>query len=190
MRIIAGSLKGRRIPFNNRNYGNARVTSDFVKKAVFSLLGEDLCGMRFLDAFACSGQIGLEAFSRGADVVMNEVDRRRFRFISGLLKDWGLNDRIRLCSRPADRLFPQLSSEALRFDAIYLDPPYRDEVGGAPACQAVLERFATIPLLTDAGAVVMQHASEYSLPDVFPPLSLHKQKRYGNTSLSIYKASR
>jgi len=190
MRIIAGSLKGRRIPFNNRKYGHARVTSDFVKKAVFSLLGEDLCGMRFLDAFACSGQIGLEAFSRGADVVMNEVDRRRFRFISGLLKDWGLNDRIRLCSRPADRLFSQLSSEALRFDAVYLDPPYRNGVGGVSASQAVLERFATNPLLTDVGVVVMQHAAAYPLPDTFSPLFVYKQKRYGNTSLSLYKSSR
>ena len=76
MRIIAGEFKGRRIPFNNRKYGNARVTSDFVKKAVFSSLGEILCGKYFLDLFSCSGQIGLEACSRGAQVVINEPDRR------------------------------------------------------------------------------------------------------------------
>ena len=82
MRVIAGRLKGRRIPFNNRRFGNARVTSGRVKEAVFSMLGTELQGLRFLDLFAGSGQMGLEAFSRGCDAVMNELDRPRHAFLT------------------------------------------------------------------------------------------------------------
>ena len=191
MRIIAGNLKGRRIPFNIRKHGSARVTSDFVKKAAFSILVEDLTGKRFLDLFACSGQIGLEAFSRGAEVVMNEADRRRHRFVSGLVDAWGLRDRIRILCRPAEKLLPALAAEPHPFDVIYLDPPYHTRLRGIPFCRAILQRLVLTPsILEPSGAVLVQHEAGLDLPDSLPPLSILKQKPYGNTLLSVYGASR
>jgi 16S rRNA (guanine(966)-N(2))-methyltransferase RsmD len=82
VRIISGTLRGKVIPFLNSRYGDADITSQKVKGALFSMLGEHLNGKVFVDLFSGSGQIGVEALSRGADlVVFNESDRSRFRFI-------------------------------------------------------------------------------------------------------------
>ncbi len=186
MRIISGEFKGRRIPFNNKKHSNARVTSDFVKKALFSSLGETLYGSYFLDLFACSGQIGLEACSRGAHVVINEPDRRCNRFIAQLIDNWHLNDRIQLYARPAQRLLPQLARSRSIFDIIYLDPPYHQQLDGHPMSCAILTRLATTPILAPNARILVQHASQTTLPKSFPNLSLSRQKKYGDTILSTY----
>ena len=189
MRIIAGELKGRRIAFRNERYGHARVTSDFVKKAAFSSVGEILSGEFFLDLFACSGQIGLEACSRGAQVVINEPDRRCNRFIAQLIDQWHLGDRIQLYARSAQALLPQLARSQSRFDVIYLDPPYRARLDGQPMSFAVLARLATLPILAPNARILVQHAARTPLPESFPTLALSRQKKYGDTALSTYTHS-
>ena len=189
MRIIAGSLKGRRIPFNNRKYGNARVTSDFVKKAAFSILGETLAGRRFLDLFAGSGQIGLEAFSRGAEVAMNERDRRRCRFIADLIGAWGIREQVQLTSLPAERLIPRLEAAGATFDVIYLDPPYDRYLDDTPFALSMLHRIGATALSRGGGVVLVQHPSQLDLPASSGNLSILRRKTYGNTCLTLYGAS-
>ena len=186
MRIIAGELKGRRIAFRNKRYGNARVTAEVVKKAAFSSLGETLSGKYFLDLFACSGQIGLEACSRGARVVINEPDRRCNRFIAQLIDQWHLGDRIALFARSAQALLPQLAKSQARFDILYLDPPYHAQLDGQPMACAVLARVATTPILAPNARILIQHATRTTLPESFPNLILSRQKKYGDTMLSTY----
>lgn len=186
MRIIAGEFKGRRIAFRNERYGNARVTSDFVKKAAFSSLGETLSGKFFLDLFACSGQIGLEACSRGAQVVINEPDRRCNRFIAQLIDRWHLGDRIALFARSAQALLPQLARSQARFDVLYLDPPYRVRLDDQPMAFAVLARVAKTPILAPNARILVQHAVQTDLPESFPNLTRSRQKKYGDTMLSTY----
>ena len=77
MRIVTGRLRGRTIPFSPKRHGDIRVTSGRLKEAVFDRLGSCLKGLRFLDICAGSGQIALEAYSRGATVTAVEPDRRR-----------------------------------------------------------------------------------------------------------------
>ncbi len=189
MRIIAGEFKGRRISFANKKYGNARVTSDFVKKAAFSSLGETLSGKSFLDLFACSGQIGLEACSRGARVVINEPNRRCNRFIAQLIDHWHLDGRIELFARSAQALLPQLARSHARFDIIYLDPPYPKQLDGHPLSRAVLTRLATTPILAPNARILVQHASQTPLPESLSGLILSRQKKYGDTMLSTYTHS-
>lgn len=189
MRIIAGEYKGRNIPFNNKKQDNARVTSDFVKKAAFSSLGEILPEKRFLDLFSCSGQIGLEAFSRGAQVVMNEPDRRRNQFIAQTLADWGLNGLIQLHASPAQRLLPNLARSGCLFDVIYLDPPYHENIGDQPMSCAILTRLAETHILAPNAQILVQHATQISLPESFSELTIHRQKKYGDTMLTTYKKS-
>lgn len=186
MRIIAGELKGRRIAFRNQRYGNARVTAEVVKKAAFSSLGETLSGKYFLDLFACSGQIGLEACSRGARVVINEPDRRCNRFIAQLIDQWHLGDRIALFARSAQALLPQLAQSQSRFDILYLDPPYQAQLDGQPMSRAVLARVATTPIFAPNARILIQHATRTALPESFPNLTLSRQKKYGDTMLSTY----
>lgn len=186
MRIIAGELKGRRMAFRNEKYGNARVTSEVVKKAAFSSLGETLSGNYFLDLFACSGQIGLEACSRGARVVINEPNRRCNRFIAQLIDQWHLGDRVALFARSAQALLPQLARSQSRFDILYLDPPYHAQLDGQPMARAVLGRVATTPILAPNARILIQHAARTPLPESFPNLTLFRQKKYGDTMLSTY----
>ncbi len=187
MRIITGSLKGRVVPFNVKKYGNARVTSGRVKGAAFSILGGDLTGLRFLDLCAGSGQIGLEAFSRGAQVVLNEPDTRRRRAIAGLLKTWGIQDRARLLSRPTQKLLPLLEKEDIPFNVIYLDPPYHEQIDGVPMALALLTGISTTSLVAETGVVLVQHAPQLDLPVACGCLVLLKQKDYGDTALTVYK---
>ena len=189
MRIIAGSLKGRRIPFNPGKHGGARTTSEMVKKAAFSILGEDLTGTHFLDLFACCGQIGLEALSRGARVVVNEPDKRRCRFIANLVAGWELDDHIRVTSQPAQKAIALLDSEGLQFDVIYLDPPYRGEVGGTAPAVGALTAIGGSALARANGAVMVQHAARVELPPSAVALAFVKRRTYGDTALTLYRAS-
>ena len=86
IRVIGGSLKGRKIPFDNKKFKNADITTQKVKGAVFSMLGEDLYGTAFLDLYGGSGQIGLEALSRGSRIVIiNEKDKERYEFLKSFI---------------------------------------------------------------------------------------------------------
>ena len=136
--------------------------------------------------FSCSGQIGLEACSRGAQVVINEPDRRCNRFIAQLIDNWHLNDRIELYARPAQKLLPQLAHSNALFDIIYLDPPYHQQLDGQPMPCAMLTRLATTPILAPNARVLVQHASQTTLPKSLPNLALSREKKYGDTTLSTY----
>jgi 16S rRNA (guanine(966)-N(2))-methyltransferase RsmD len=187
MRIITGKLKGRTIPFDVVKYGNARVTPGRVKEAAFTVLGARLDRLNFLDLFSCSGQIGLEAYSRGARVLLNEPDHRRRRFISRLLKDWGVERQIRLLDRPAETLLPLLESEKRHFDVIYLDPPYRLQMDRVPFALAILTRLGGSTLVAPSGHVLIQHFADMELPVAVGALALRVRKNYGGTSLSVYR---
>ena len=189
MRIIAGIHRGRRIPFNNRTFGDARVTSDFVKEAVFGSLGPDLSDCRLLDLFAGSGQIGLEAVSRGATVWMNDRDRKRTSFIRSLVDDWGLGDQVTLTVKDWTKLLGHLgkSEEKEDFDIIYVDPPYdavtSDNIHLSEACLSVLADQA---LLRPQGRIFVQHAQRTQLPESVGTLALTRRRRYGDSLLSTY----
>ena len=91
IRVIGGSLKGKNIPFDNNKYDQADISPQKIKGAVFSILGEELSGQIFLDLFAASGQIGIEACSRGAEkVVFNELEKKRYFFIKNIISNFGL----------------------------------------------------------------------------------------------------
>ncbi|MDE3000678.1 MAG: RsmD family RNA methyltransferase [Gemmatimonadota bacterium] len=187
MRIVTGKLKGRSIPFDVGKHGNARVTPARIKEAAFNMLGARLDHLQFLDLFSCSGQIGLEAYSRGARVLLNEPDRRRHGFISRLLKEWGAEKQVRLTNHRAERLLPLLESEQRTFDVIYADPPYRLQRNGVPYALAVLSRLSGSVLVPPSAHVLIQHAADLDAPVTVRRLSLCVRKTYGGTALSIYR---
>lgn len=186
MRIVSGVLGGRNLPFNNKRQGNARVTSSMVKEAVFSSLG-DLNGLQFLDLFSCSGQIGLEAYSRGARVVMNEKDRRRNQFIRQVLQDWELQKEIQLYNRPAERLLVELKKLGQVFDVVYLDPPYHETFDDKPMVIAFLEQVANGGLLSLDARVVVQHDMRIDVEEQVADLEVIRQKKYSDTLVTMYE---
>ena len=137
MRIVTGTYRGRQIP-SGRRLRQIRLTSTRLKEAVFSMLGPNLKGRTFLDLCAGSGQMGLEALSRGASVELNEPDHLRRRQIRSLLYQWRAGV-AGLHSVKAQHLIPQLAAAGRRFDIVYADPPYHARYCGAPLLLGLIE---------------------------------------------------
>lgn len=188
MRIIGGRFKGRTIPFTNSKYDNADITSQIVKEAVFDILSGKIRGSSFLDLFACSGQIGLEALSRGASFVwMNERDRKRFSFIRRMVDDMKITEGFALTSFDASRVIRDSASAGKTYDIIYLDPPYHKFSGDAPVYTDLLEKIDSVSLLSDDGVIVVQHFAQNALPESEGGLVKTDSRKYGQNALTFYE---
>lgn len=185
MRVITGSLRGRSIPFSPKRHGNVRVTSSRLKEAVFAMLGGSLEGQSFLDLCAGSGQIALEAHSRGARVTALEPDGRRFKVLRQLTRDWGLSE-IDLLNTKAQVALPQLAASGRSFDTVYADPPYDATRGDTPLSQVLLDLCGEGDLLAPDGLVLVQHSRRLDLPETSGALALRRRRSYGDTDLSVY----
>ena len=187
MRIITGDLRGREIAFNPRRHGDIRVTSSRLKESLFGMLGPDLNGQTFLDLCAGCGQIGLEAYSRGGKVTMNEPHRKRSKLLKDLMRNWRLRG-VELVSAKAQVLIPRFAEQGRGFDTIYLDPPYRARLGGASLFAALVDRLSDGALLNPGGLLAVQHSRDTELDRDSGLLQMVLQRRYGDTLLSIYAA--
>lgn len=185
MRVIGGTLKKRKIPFQNKKFGGADITPQKVKGALFSIIGEDLHDTTFLDLYACSGQIGIEAISRGAVAVMNEIDRRRFAHIQSLVREWNLEKYATVLNHHASNCIRHLHSGEVRFDYIFLDPPYikREDVHRYSSILSELEKY---PLLNDTGIIIIQHFSVNRMKEREGMFTATDQRMYGSTALTFY----
>ena len=181
MRIIAGSLKGRRLaPVK----GRLRPTAAKVREAVFNILGESVFKARVLDLFAGTGALGIEALSRGArEAVFVEDHPGALKVLRRNLEDLGLVDRSRVLPLPVAGALKKLALEGEKFGLVFLDPPY----GGAAAA-ATLTALAAAAILAPSAWVVAEHSSRQSLPDAVGQLARRQLKRYGDTQVSFYLA--
>lgn len=178
-RIIGGSAGGRRI--NTPRGAATRPTSDRVREALFSAI-ESWCGslhgLRFLDLYAGSGAIGLEAWSRGAGVVtLVESDRRTASLITQNARTLGFPKANVVCAPVASLL---TTPPAAPYDVVFLDPPYPLDDGTVVEDLTLLSgRDWLVP-----GAMVVVERSTRSAQPVWPDgLTGTREKRYGETTL-------
>ena len=178
-RIIGGSAGGRRL--STPRGQNTRPTSDRVREALFSAIEAwcgSLAGLRFLDLYAGSGAVGLEARSRGAGVVtLVEQDRRTAALISDNVKALGFSHCEVVNASVAATL---LREPVAPYDTVFLDPPYplpNAEVENA------LGALAAHGWLTPGALVVVERSSRGALPDWPKGLSAGRDRRYGETLL-------
>ena len=143
-------------------------------------------GRSFLDLCAGSGQIALEAYSRGARVTACEPDGRRYRMLRELLRAWGVDVRLQLSNRKAQAL---ISHGDGRYDGVYVDPPYEATLGGRPMSLALAEQLARSRKLDSGGMMFVQHPGGLNLPDSFDSLLLDRRRRFGDSAVSVYVAS-
>ena len=184
IRIISGLMKGRAIPFNTGRFNNADITPQKVKGAIFSIIGEDLQGKTFVDLFSGSGQIGIEALSRGASlVVFNEKDRFRFEFIKDFLTKNRLLDRVIILNIDAESAVKHIG---VRADFIFIDPPYNKDNGKTDIYNRMISYITDSDLLHEDSIIIVQHWGENELPATCCGLEKMSAKRYGSTALSIY----
>ena len=160
-----------------------RPTTDRTKEAIFSHLDSwgVLDDARVLDLFAGTGQLGIEALSRGAAEAVF-VDRRpdAVRLVQENLALCGFTDRARVKS--GDALAYLKSGE--KFDLIFLDPPY-----AADLLEQALTAIASFDICREHGIIVAESAADKVLPELPAPYRLYREYRYGKIRLSVYHRS-
>jgi pantetheine-phosphate adenylyltransferase len=180
VRIIAGSLKGRRL--KTPSWEGLRPTSDKLRETLFNVLGERVHGARVLDAYAGTGAIGIEAMSRGAaHVTFVDDDRRAIRLIEGNLAHCGVVGGYAIIRASIPRDLERLSGTPrfAPFDIILLDPPYQK-----PASDAL----ASIGRLVAAhGVVVLEHPRARPAPAAAGRLHQRRELVSGDSALTFYE---
>ena len=173
MRVITGICRGRRLlePAGR----DVRPTTDQVKEAMFNIIQFDVEGRKVLDLFAGTGQLGIEALSRGAaDCLLVDSARDSVRLVQENLRRCGLTARVLQC----DALGILKSGE--KFDLIFLDPPYGSGLE-AKAIEAVKE----FDILTRGGIMVVETRPETALPVLPAEYGTAKTYRYGKIKLTV-----
>ena len=184
MKIISGKFKGKNFFMPQ----GLRATQNIVRKAVFDLLGHDLEGLSFLELFAGSGAVGLEAMSMGASrVVLVEKDYKNAAVIEQNLKLFGIDPldgelTVQLFNTDAFVAIRQLERFKKKFDIVFLDPPYEAELA-----KKVLITLEGCDILHPNCFVVVQHVKREKMPPEEGRLKLEIQRKYGATYLSIYR---
>ncbi len=178
MRIIAGAARGR--PILAPKGRNTRPTLDRVKEALFGILQFSIPGARVLDLYAGSGNLGLEALSRGAAyAVFNDSDHGCCDIIRRNLDTLGFSDRAAVMQADALAAVNRLSG-GQAFNLVFLDPPYR------LGAQQAMEALFRAGLIGAGGQVIVEHAWEEP-PHAVEPLMEHADTRkYGDTGLSFF----
>ncbi len=155
-----------------------------VRQALFNILASRVGGSVFVDLYAGTGAIGMDAMSRGAgSVFFVEADRRLAQELKNLLEGCGCGPKAHIVSMKADDFIRKYAlKEGWRpADIVFLDPPY-----------ASGELDKTLPLLSTAGflaagaVVVAEHSKRVDVPEETGLLKKKKTYRYGDTSLSLY----
>ncbi len=189
VKIIAGKYRGKIIPFLNSRYGDADITPQKVKGALFSILGEHLEGKVVIDLFSGSGQIGIEALSRGADsVIFNEDDRSRYSFIRDFIKSINASEKAIILNMKADEALVKIAGREIMADIVFIDPPYEKVKGEAGVYNSIIEKINETGVLKNDGVIIVQHFSSNILPDKCSSYTRSSIKKYGTTSLSVYSA--
>lgn len=178
MRVIGGSLKGRRL--KSPTWTGLRPTSDKLRETLFNILAPRIGGARVVDGYAGTGAIGIEALSRGASrVVFIEEDRRAQKLIAENLAHCGVSDGYAIIRGSVARALETFREG--EFDLVLLDPPYDEAVDRVTA---VLARAARTIL--DAGQVVLEHAKRFAPPDRAGRLARLRTVTSGDSAITIY----
>src|SRR3989338_313464 len=187
MKIIGGYLKGKNFYMPK----GIRPTQDIMRKSVFDILGQDLTGLSFLDLFSGSGAKGLEAVSRNArHVEFVEGDIRCSQVISDNLtlldtKGYAKSGQSYFVSTAdAFLVVKNLARQNKRFDIVFVDPPY-----GLDLAKKILKQLLAYDIVNPNSILIIQHHKLETLPESPGRFLLVRKKKYGDSTLSVYKVS-
>lgn len=177
MRIITGEYRGRRL---DTPYGNdVRPTSDKVRESVFNLLMYDTEGAVFCDLFSGTGAMGLEALSRGAErAYFCDASRDSIRLIKTNIAKCRAEERARVMTGDYLSALRRLKE---KIDIFYIDPPYM-----AGYYVPALKEIDSLDLLAENGIIIAEHKSDERLPGEVGRFKVFKEKKYGQTRLTLY----
>ena len=179
MRVISGKAKGKRLKAPSQ----ARPLTDRAKEALFNILRGKVVTCSFLDLFAGSGAVGIEALSRGADkVVFVESNRKAVGIIRENLDNTGFSEQADVYAVDAIRALKLLGGKKAKFDIIFLGAPY-----DSPILEKTLEKLGELELLKHTGVVIAEHRKQHKLQEEYGRLKIFRENKYGETVLGFYK---
>ncbi|MCI0427741.1 MAG: 16S rRNA (guanine(966)-N(2))-methyltransferase RsmD [Nitrospiraceae bacterium] len=183
MRVIAGSHRGRCL---SGPQGTAlRPTSDKVREALFSILGTQVSGGRFLDLYAGTGAVGIEALSRGASTVtFVESDPKAVQLLQKNLRTCQLFDRAQIRIGQAATFLKRKDWWGGPFDVLFADPPYAD----LEELDILIHAWRP-GLLSEHAAMIIEQDSRTELPASIDHAALVRRYVYGDTALYLYGLS-
>ncbi len=177
MRVITGTARGRKL--KTLEGLDTRPTTDRIKESIFNIVQFDIPGRKILDLFGGSGQMAIEAVSRGAaKAVVVDNAQAAVKIISDNVKTCGFEKEISVvCSDFATYL-----RNSDKFDVIFLDPPYKGNL-----IFRALNQICEIDILTDGGIIVCESMRETEMPDVPAPYVKGREYLYGKSKITVYR---
>lgn len=182
MRIIGGEARGRTI---KAPQGMAtRPMRDFVREAVFSILGRSVEGARVLDLFAGSGSLGLEALSRGAkEAVFVDFGREPIKIIQENLDKLGMSVRAKIVKAEVLDYLRKACGGESRFDLIFIDPPFRIDLKYR---QDMLQLIAEGGFLAPSAVVIIEAPLRSEPPRSPAGMRFAERRKYGEAAVDVY----
>lgn len=178
MRVITGSARGRKL--KTLDGLDTRPTTDRIKESIFNIVQFDIPGRRVLDLFGGSGQMAIEAVSRGAkNAVIVDNASAATKIIAENVKTCGFEANI---SVVASDFSNYLRHADRTFDVIFLDPPYKGDL-----ISRALSQICEIDILSDGGIIVCETARETELPNLAAPYAKGREYNYGKTKITVYR---
>jgi 16S rRNA (guanine966-N2)-methyltransferase len=185
MRIIAGKFRSRQL--KSIKGVALRPTSDKLRETLFNVLGELVVDARFVDLFAGTGAVGIEALSRGArEAIFVEKHSPSSALIKKNLESLEIREGARVLTSDALQALKRLSEEPAaraRVDILFLDPPYAEKQQYA----SVLSFLGGANLLTENAVVIAEHQRSLDLPETFDKLERVRVLRQGDAALSFFR---
>ncbi len=178
MKIISGSLKGRKI--DGYDIVGTRPTMDRVKESLFGMIQNNVKNKVVLDLFAGSGSLGLEAISNGAKMCyFNDINKKCILNIRKMMDEFKINDRVILMNLDYNKALENFKYNDISFDVIFLDPPYNNK-----DINNIIMYIKDNNLLNLHGIIVCEVDDLYLNVDCYDNI---KEKKYGNKYIVIYK---
>ena len=180
MKIVAGTHKGRYI--KSRKGNSTRPTLERIKESLFGIIAPYVSGSKFLDLYSGTGNIALEALSRGASkAVMIEKDPEALKIIIENVNDLGFTDVCRAYKNETIRAIEILGKKREKFDIIFMDPPYKDEV-----CSQTIKAIEKAEILEENGLIIAEHHLAEKMPDELWSYKKVDERVYSIKVMSFY----
>jgi len=187
LRITGGEARGRLVA--SPSVQDVRPTASKVRQSIFNILGKSVQGAQFLDLFAGTGIMGIEALSRGADSLVSvEMNPNLSRTLQKTLTQFSFQGDLRVGDVKLEiaklAKYGTKAHNPVQFDIIYADPPYKN-----PLMEQLVELICTNKLLAQTGILIIEHANtrEALLPKSHDNLHCFDKRDYGQTSVSFFK---
>jgi len=186
MRVIAGTCRSRQL--KSLNTPNLRPTSDRLRETLFNILSPRISGAYFLDLFAGTGAVGIEAISRGAqEALFVENHPPAAKLIRENLTSLGIKSGAAVLQLDAlaalEKIQQRQKDSVFAYDFIFLDPPY----AAAEQYLKVMDFLAAAPFVTTDTIVIAEHTRKFELPEGFAALERVRVLKQGDAVLSFYR---